>query len=194
MDGATTAAPQWTYGLDLTLQGVQHAVGSIDRPGVHWHVRAAQALFWICAFDEQFHKTAGYKGAREKDPNGQIINGLRFARNAVAHAVTPLAEISPENPGAVIKGDGWTSVSGPLRWRPSSDIRKEWPDMRSNNQKLISTYDQLVSGCLLEMPVQIAYRWVRTWMRDAYGAEIVQNPFVAFGSGVDRPERDSDGG
>ncbi|MGC2206892.1 MAG: hypothetical protein WA724_03445 [Candidatus Dormiibacterota bacterium] len=62
-----------------------------------------ETLFWIVALDDTLNETSGiaYRGPRDADPAGQLIPGLRYARNKVAHGVD-VTTVSDRYGGAVL--------------------------------------------------------------------------------------------
>ncbi|WP_139359695.1 hypothetical protein [Arthrobacter sp. SRS-W-1-2016] len=160
-------------GIDLAVQGIQGAVWDLRglrSPPVHPHVRVGQALFWICSFDEQHREIDGYKEHRDSTAHGQVIEGLRFARNAVTHGVVPLAKVVGEDfklPGARLTVGQWT-------WRTREEIVADWTEMKPklNNEAMLSSYDQWTAGKRIEAPILTAYEWVKQWTKSHYGVEL----------------------
>jgi hypothetical protein len=170
MPSLTTPLP---HGIDLTIQGIQSAMSDlrgVRTPPVHPHVRAGQALFWLCSFDEQHAEIAGYRNARDSDAHGQVIEGLRFARNAVAHGVVPLAKVTGEKfkiPNATLTVGQWT-------WRTLQEVTSDWADMnpKLNSKSRLASYDQWTAGKLIEGPLFVAYEWVKQWTKSHYGEDL----------------------
>jgi hypothetical protein len=44
-----------------------------------------EAAWWAICVDEELELVPGYKSARNKDPNGQVVIGLSYARSALGH-------------------------------------------------------------------------------------------------------------
>lgn len=165
-----------TYGIELAIQGIQGAVADLRGqriPPVHPHVRATQAIYWICSFDEHHRKVPDYKNQRDSNAAGVIITGLRFARNAVTHGVVPLATVT----GETYKLPGFETILtiGQWTWRTRQAITADWPKMNTalNSDLMLSVYDESIAGRQVEDPILAAYGWVKQWSKSRYGMDLL---------------------
>lgn len=80
----------------------------------------AEALWWARSVDEGFEKIDGsaYKGGRDADPQGRVMQGLRLARNRSGH----------QRALTIVRQEGLTyPLTYPMRyfdivWRPLAEI------------------------------------------------------------------------
>lgn len=171
---ATTDHPL-TYGVELAIQGIQGAVTDLRgllHPPVHPHVQATQAIYWICSFDENHRGIAGYKKQRDGSASGAVMNGLRFARNAVTHGVVPLAKVSGET--FKIPGFETSMTIGQWTWRTRQEVVTDWPKMdpRLNSEPMLSSYDNFVASRQIAEPIITAYGWINEWSKIRYGVDL----------------------
>ncbi|WBM79271.1 hypothetical protein KIV56_12540 [Cryobacterium breve] len=45
----------------------------------------AESVWWAICIDEELEAVEGYRSRRNTDPQGNVVNGLRYARSALGH-------------------------------------------------------------------------------------------------------------
>lgn len=129
---------------DLALWAIDekvHIIASVrDSRREHRNVLAAvaEACWWIASLDEQLEKlrASSYKTARDRDPRGFPILGLRWARHRHSHDLinTSDGSVQPfisDKPGVML------FISDPYTWRTvdsmnlTGDSAKRNPDQRA---------------------------------------------------------------
>lgn len=119
-------------------------------------IRAGSAMLWICALDEQFWSEPSYKSRRSRDTEGRVIEGLRFARNRVAHGGDiVVADGGLEYP--LFDGPGGTIEFGPQTWMRADRMRTVGKDQGPASER--AAYDAHVAGRLVPGPLNDALHW-----------------------------------
>jgi hypothetical protein len=143
--------------LDQACARCAAAMSAADDAGTFAAVN--EALMWITALDDAHERRVGnakekYKTARNGDPDGAVVSGLRWARGRGLHQLAILL----------------TRHSGPtaLPWEPFG--RLQWgfrafargPSQPAKHKKpvLEEVYDKAVRGRPVLDPIRRAQRWL----------------------------------
>jgi|ERR1035441_1435103 hypothetical protein len=124
----------------------------------------SEALWWAVTTDDGFEDLArtgagyrpnlgDYRTARTKDPHGQVLNGLRYARDRCGHQRALVAmeqDLSLPFTLPVVLGKFF-------RWRRSDQLPPADPRVRS--KELQPEYDRLLAGQLASKPLESAAKW-----------------------------------
>ena len=119
---------------------------------------AAETLWWICTIDDHLGgKGSPYAKARDADPAGKYIPGLRWVRDRFTHALplTTDEDLTPFFPGP--GADYFLHISAGFIWRDTAEI--------PNNPKFEygrDCYDDLVAGRKTVLPLYNARNRLRT--------------------------------
>lgn len=118
----------------------------------------AQALFWAISLDDMLvhaYKSA-YRPVRDGDLDGEVLDGARFARNAITH-------------GAVVVHSYQHGLAFPLefpliwegrRWRPLDEIEADWPTMRQQKHGMLDSYASHFPQRRPRSPLLNMYDWL----------------------------------
>ena len=151
--------------LRLALGRLQPHVGSIARPNAAFGP-LGEALFWLCSLDQLLIDVHGssYEDVRDKDPDGRLVPGLRFARNRVAHGVevASVSEINPENAvlGLGILGQMRLGTPANLTWSRFDAIPLPPPKLRRPAQE--ASYQEHLAGKAVFETVEDGVQWLRS--------------------------------
>lgn len=142
------------------LEAFDHCVTAISSDH-SWslHGRVGSALMWMCALDESFWPDAGYEKARDVDTDGQVIPGLRRARDAVVHQLTQTNEHGGlEYP--LFGGTG--TLNYPDRW---VDLGRLGPPASKSPRLGLQErmYQTHVAGQTILRPLLRARNWIVAW-------------------------------
>lgn len=141
------------------------AAAPLNNHGQPRWIRVGSALLWICALDEQFVSEPSYKSRRSKDADGRVIEGLRFARNRVAHGGDiVVADGGLEYP--LFGGPGGTMEFGPQTWMRAERMRTVGKDQGPASER--AAYDAHVAGRLVSDPLNDALRWFERMEQNAW--------------------------
>ena len=102
---------------------------------------AAETAWWICALDDQLggaDKTTPYSKARNLDPNGRYIRGVRWVRNRHTHQL-PITTSKDEKP--FFPGPPFYLSAGFI-WRPFDDF----PPVPARQNAGAGVYKCLMAG------------------------------------------------
>lgn len=77
-------------GLRDASERLREVEGTPDEQGTA--VAITEAAMWICSLDELWWDVSGYAEARESDGEGQLVPGVRWARNRGLHEVLAVHE------------------------------------------------------------------------------------------------------
>jgi hypothetical protein len=139
-------------------------------PGEMPHTRdegvaaAGEAVFWLSVLDEaERHRLRdSYVSTRAADQNGQVVIGLLWARNALAHGATVVSEGSNHSEVTATRGpDGDSRVEHvssrrALRWRRVGDIA-----VRDRGRALRPSYERHVAGRWVKETLDEGQEWFR---------------------------------
>lgn len=122
--------------LNLGDSVLANTDGGDDNEGLVQMV-VGQALFWAISLDDMLVRAHGaYRRSRDADIDGEVLDGARFARNAITH-------------GAVVVHSYQLGLAWPLefplmwegrRWRPLDEIEAGWPTMREQKRAMLDSY------------------------------------------------------
>ncbi len=117
------------------------------------YAAVAEAVWWVAALDEQLAGRYGdpYRDARNEDPNGRVVIGLRWARHRHSHQL-PLTIRFEE--GAFLPLSLPLRLSRTFLWRPTSEL----PTGRPSHEEL-AAYTAHVAERTAGEPVELALRW-----------------------------------
>jgi hypothetical protein len=124
----------------------------------------SEALWWAVIADDGFEDLAGigtgyrpnlgdYKTSRSKDPHGQVLNGMRYARDRCGHQRALVAaedDLTLPFTGPIMMGKFF-------RWRRSDQLPPADPRFRS--KQLQPEYDRLLAGRLASESLEAATKW-----------------------------------
>lgn len=146
----------------LALQGLRdaykrHEVAQQRRDLSAAYVSGVEGVWWVCALDEEMGGNArqanGYKNARDADPSGLVVLGLRWLRNRHSHEL-PLSAAFDDTP-FFGSGRGIIALSKGFYWRPSDEI-----DPQRIHMDRRATYDAHVAGGNAGKTLARALRWL----------------------------------
>ncbi len=104
-----------------------------------------ELVMWLCAFDDLLDSSV-YRSARDADPAGCVLPGIRFARNYVIHGDV-IVEVTERRPaGGTYGGSAYGSVAygggaEEYRWV----LRSRLPQLHPS-PTLEAAYDSLLAG------------------------------------------------
>jgi len=124
----------------------------------------SEALWWVVTVDDGFGDLAGtragyrpnlgdYQTARSKDRCGQVLNGLRYARDRCGHQRALVAAeegLSLPFTLPVVLGEFF-------RWRRSDQLPP--PDRNFRSKELRPDYDRLLAGRPASESLESAAKW-----------------------------------
>jgi hypothetical protein len=95
------------------------------------------ALFWACALDEWLKRRhpSSHEGFVKSDPDGEVMKGLRYARNRVVHQFQQLLYLG-SGPSFPIR---LPVVFFEYKWKPSARLPP--PDLKYPQADLRAAYD-----------------------------------------------------
>jgi|GEM_PF-6299250 len=122
---------------------------------------ACHAILWACALDEALARVYGapYEAFRTGHEAARVIDGVRYARNRVAHQFQVVLEVTS---GASFPAE-LPIVFFEYRWRPSADLPE--PD-RAGQDGRRASYDAMVAG----VPAYRTLRVLEAFFADAHSA------------------------
>jgi len=151
--------------MNEALERLEPLLGSFARPGEPSTAFAAlgELLFWICALDKLWSETAPtYDAARKANDAGKSIQGLRYARNQIAHGVevTVMTEIDPENSvlDLMVLDQAKLDTPATLLWLARSKLPEVPQRRRSDGQE--KAYDDYISGRSVRGSLTAASTWI----------------------------------
>lgn len=118
-----------------------------------------EALMWITALDDAHERLVGnakekYRTARNGDPDGGVVSGLRWARRRGLHQ---LAILLTRRNGPTARP--WETF-GRLQWGFSAFARGPSQPAEHKKPALEEAYDRAVRGRPVLDPIRRAQRWV----------------------------------
>lgn len=120
---------------------------------------AVEGVWWALALDDALenHFYRIYQEARDVDPNGQIVQGLRWLRNRHAHDILLTASGGAKKDFLVPPGEeGIFYISPSNCWMTSEEIIGTRPD---KSAEIRPVYDRYVAGYPLHMSLEAALAW-----------------------------------
>jgi hypothetical protein len=132
--------------LQLALLGFHGALlrfraAAIQNHAEHGFLAATECLWWACTLDEQLMaKSRGnpdgdwYEAAREKHYDGQILRGLRYARNRTTHALPMTLEDSPGEPWPALLWQPLDGLPEPPETNPDAVGAKRYAEQMASNE------------------------------------------------------------
>ena len=154
--------------LKAALSGFARALKRLEAASAtaeEMFISLSEALWWAVSVDDGFEDLArndqsyrpnvgDYQAARNNDTEGQVLRGLRYARNRCVHQRASVTSAwSPTVTALMKKGDGLPSIS----WRKSADLPS--PDPRFENKTLRAEYDRLLAGWAADEALWAAKIW-----------------------------------
>lgn len=103
----------------LTIQGFQEARARVaaapETAAEAMFIPLTEASWWAICVDEAFDKAPGYRSKRNTSPEGQTVAGLHYARSALGHHRTFIAELGPPTlpftlPARIEEAPRWVHV------------------------------------------------------------------------------------
>lgn len=114
----------------------------------------AEAIAWACALDEYFKQSdRAYEACRDDDRNGELMRGVRYARNRALHQFAAVVEITD---GAALP----MVFEAPLwefSWRPAARLPPPTPGRDNAVQRAI--YEDKLAG----VPVRFTLDALQVW-------------------------------
>ena len=113
---------------------------------------AGEALWWAIVLDHYFEQQAdlpNYRARRDADPRGELLRGVRYARNAVGHHVAAVELVE----GRDIYTGTYSDIYGEWCWRPlkskavgrdTYNHRMEGRAARETLRELMPFFEQIV--------------------------------------------------
>ncbi|MGN7977456.1 hypothetical protein ACTJJ4_07765 [Microbacterium sp. 22195] len=151
---------------DLALWAVVEKIAVVkaarDSRAEHLKILAAitEACWWIASLDEELRDAHGtaYDSAREGDPQGRVIPGLRWARHRHSHdlVITPDGDVRPflsDEPGTML------FISTPYRWRPISSMNLSGKSATANLHEQ-RRYRERMENQRVELALSDALGWL----------------------------------
>lgn len=127
----------------------------------------AEALWWAVSVDDGFKELAAtqalgwpnkgaYQVARDKDPDGRVLEGVRYARDRCGHQLALAALEDHLRPPFSLP-----NVLGPaFRWRPSDQLpQPAGKNELANANKKRPRYDTWLAKRPASMAVESAAKW-----------------------------------
>jgi hypothetical protein len=162
--------PRPTPMRDLALRGLIDATAVLDgEVSGNELIAIGQAAFWACAVDEHMRDhiaKEAYESRRQADPNGRVLPGLRFIRNAVAHGAVVVTRSSglvwPLGSSPSGKYFDW----GELVYQSRGVVVDEWIGTRDRNRHIDEQdriHDELFGGRPVAEPLHSAIAWF-SWL------------------------------
>jgi hypothetical protein len=108
----------------------------------------------VIALDDELarNKRMIYAEVRNADPDGQVVAGLRYVRNALGHSLLTVTE----SEGGLRFPISFPLSIGPIvtRWKSAEDVRVNMPQERNRRY-----YSEWVAGRVVEETRVAAHRW-----------------------------------
>jgi len=141
--------------LDVLRNLVEWSLKLID-DGLPAPFSAGTAVVWVAATDDALMSQPTYRGRRDKHPDGQVIDGLRLARNAVVHG----AVLATESEGLKFPLE-YPMDFGPMVWVAYERLTAQWQPMGKLADLTVqrAAYEAHVSRQELRVPVARALSW-----------------------------------
>lgn len=157
-DGPIHDSEAWAFGLRGLRDACQrHEVAQECRDLSAAYVSGVEGVWWVSTLDEALggntSKANDYKHARDADPNGLVVLGLRWLRNRHSHQL-PLTAAFDDTP-FFGSGRGIIALSKGFYWRPSDEIDPE--RIRMDRRDI---YDAHVAGNNSGKSLALALRWL----------------------------------
>lgn len=156
-DGTPPLAVDAAYdGLHEAIRRFTKAQGPALRPELVFP-SALEALFWVRVLDEQFSRNdATYRERRDMDADGQVLHGVRWARNAATHELAM--------PFSYRDGISWPitfpTTWGDFVWHETAAVPGSATDKKGR-----TSYEQHLSGQALKHTLSAGERWLDREMK-----------------------------
>lgn len=144
--------------LEFALTCANRAVDSVEESPYPYET--ASALVWLVTLDDLARAANKdvYRHERDTDPNGQVLDGLRLARNAVVHGA--VATVSEQGLAYPLGGPGGALFYGPQVWVSLDELLSEWtPDGRKGVEAQKLAYVERVARQGVREPLVRALNW-----------------------------------
>jgi hypothetical protein len=127
------------------------------------YTAAAEALAWIVALDDEHAermgpKKATYQKARDADPDGVVIRGLRWARNRSLHQLARLLTRGPEAPFLP-----W-EPAGRLHWAPRALVRGRAQPEEHRDKPQTKALERAYDSAVRDRPAAVVLDRARRWL------------------------------
>jgi hypothetical protein len=144
------------------LQGTEPTANETDA-----FAPLAEVLWWAVSLDEGYRARDGerYVSKRDADRDGQLWQGVRFARNRAGHQRLAMVQRRPgAELGTLVLGVSRLRTVTELVWRPASELPSgpSHPDDKGRH-----VYEQALQG----WPVRDTIDALRRWFDRAAGRE-----------------------
>lgn len=156
-DSLFPRAVRLTVAAEEALQRVTPLVGA-DLFGP-----IGECLMWLVTLDDALLSVAGYETLRNQDPDGSVLPGIRYARNAFVHGelvVTTLYVNPGAMLGAMVLGTAMLGQGPFIGWVARSAINHV-PKSGKYLSQQEQSYDAEIAGHDVIAPLQRAFSFLR---------------------------------
>ena len=108
----------------------------VNRAANNWYASLGETLWWIFALDEHYrHRNQHiYESYRDGDTDGQVVAGLRLARNRVGHQLAMMLEDPRDHFTLAQRSLASPADLAQLVWRRLEDLPPGDPKKESESQ------------------------------------------------------------
>jgi hypothetical protein len=130
-----------------------------------------EVLMWLIALEDLLVGADGeYRSKRDADPDGAVLPGIRYARNAVVHGAEVTSTVYSSGGsmfGAAVFGAAYFGEGPSTGWSGRSSIGYTPPKPRSPQQGALvrqqeQSYDDEIAGQAVTPPLDRALAFLRT--------------------------------
>jgi hypothetical protein len=144
--------------FDVLFGYFTESLDSLNEGPGDFNLGIVNSIVWACAVDAALSARLGpsYSAARDADPNGRVLDGLRLARNAILHGQTFAL-----NDGTPYPTD-FPLFSGPPVWKSYEQLTEDWSPRNKGPglERLRAKYEQEVAGRDIGAPLWDAREWL----------------------------------
>jgi hypothetical protein len=136
----------------------RHQDASNRRSKQDAYISLAEAAWWICAIDEHLERLYGesYRTARQQDENGDVIVGIRWARDRHTHQLPVTLDDDPTP--FFGGGKGIIDLNAGIRWRALAELPAVAPKYDSEGKKT-AAYASRLAGHGTWKALELCDRW-----------------------------------
>jgi hypothetical protein len=147
------------FDADVLYRFFRESLESVDTDRIDFNLAIANSVIWACAVDEALTARSGdsYAAARDADPNGRVLDGLRLARNAILHGQT--FAVQPTGLGYPLE---YPLFYGPPVWKSYAELTRDWTPRNKGPglDRLRDTYEHNVAGRNIGAPLWDSRDWL----------------------------------
>lgn len=136
--------------IRLALRGFQEARARVAAAPAttadHMYVPLTEATWWAICVDKALEETPGYKSRRNTSPEGRTVAGLNYARSALGHHWTFIAQptggltIPFTVPFTITVVPRWVPVEDLPTFEKQGNLRRDYVE-RVAGRKVLETLD-----------------------------------------------------